>query len=141
MKRIFERSVRWGPAVIWMGVIFALSHRTATDLESWLPWFQRLIPGMNGFDWGHFAAYFVLAITLAWGFGKLHASWRSRIAIAVICLVYGISDEAHQHFVEGRHPDWKDLRNDMIGAAAALLVLALRPIRRTFSKLADSIKF
>ncbi|GIQ68311.1 hypothetical protein DUZ99_04125 [Xylanibacillus composti] len=141
MKHAFGWLVRWGPAACCMGIIFALSHRTADDLESWLPWFQRVVPGMSGFDWGHFIAYFVLAVTLAWGFGSSHSTWRVRIAIAAICLGYGISDEIHQHFVEGRHPDWKDVRNDMIGATAALLVLAVRPIGRTFGKMADSMKF
>lgn len=141
MKRGYKWLIRWGPSLLWMGGIFVLSHRTANDLEAWLPWFQRVIPGMSGFDWGHFAAYFVLAMTLAWGFGSSHQSWRARFAIALICLVYGMSDEFHQHFVEGRHPDWKDLRNDMIGAIAALLLLAVNPIGRIFSKLADSMKF
>jgi VanZ family protein len=42
-----------------------------------------------------------------------------------VALLYGLSDEFHQAFVPGRHPDPLDIVTDIAGAAAALLALRL----------------
>ena len=38
-------------------------------------------------------------------------------------LLYGLSDEAHQSFVPGRTPDWKDVAADLFGAIIAQICL------------------
>ena len=55
----------------------------------------------------------------------------SRVARVVgpmlFCLAYGLSDEMHQSFIEGRTFDLNDLAADVVGAAmAAGLVLVFR---------------
>jgi VanZ family protein len=41
-------------------------------------------------------------------------------AALMLCAIYGASDEFHQGFVPGRMVEFRDWRNDVTGAAAAL---------------------
>lgn len=127
---------RFVPAIAVMTVIFIFSSRTGDDLNSVLPWFQELFPGMKSFDWGHFAAYFILALAVDYGFGARGDSWKGKLLIVVICGLYGVTDEYHQSFVGGRSPDIYDIRNDCIGAAIAVLTVALPVIRKRWRRIA-----
>jgi len=129
--------IRFIPALIWMVVIFLLSSQTGDDVGTLLPWFQKFVPAMTSFDWGHFLSYFILALTLDYGFGPKadRISWK--VIIVLLCALYGVSDEFHQNFVEGRTPDINDVRNDTIGAALAVIVIAIPPIRKIWRKLAS----
>ncbi len=131
--------IRWGPAVVWMLVIFFLSGRTGGHLNTLLPVFKKVIPSMEGFDWGHFFAYFILAATYYWGFGK--TAVRYRIIAVALCVLYGITDEFHQSFVPGRTPDVMDIRNDAIGAALAMLLISVPPVRRYVHRRRDANKY
>ena len=61
--------VRLTPAILWMSVIFVLSHRTGEELKAFLPFIQKLFPWIIGFNAGHFAAYFILALTIYFALG------------------------------------------------------------------------
>lgn len=119
--------IRWLPALIWMGVIFLLSHRTASELHTMFPWVERWLPGLGGFDFGHFVAYFILALCVWYAIGK--NTLPAKLTVVFICLVYGISDEFHQSFVPGRSPDLIDVRNDVIGALVAMILVSLPPVK------------
>ncbi len=130
-----QKSIHWLPAVIWMIVIYYLSNRTGSDLNAFLPFLQKWLPFMKGFNWGHFIAYFILALTFYWALGgNESAGFRLKIMIVILCLLYGITDEYHQKFVEGRSPDIKDLINDSIGAALAMLFLSIPSVKRFYSR-------
>ncbi|SFL48490.1 VanZ like family protein [Paenibacillus sp. 1_12] len=122
------------PAVLWMGAIFYLSARTGDDMGGWLIQFQRFIPFMEGLDWGHFLAYFILSITYAWAFGKHKLNWGHKCIVVLLCTLYGITDEFHQSFVPGRAPDVMDIRNDAIGAALAMLFISIPIIKVPFDR-------
>jgi hypothetical protein len=124
--------VRLSPAFLWMGFIFYLSSRTGDDMGGWLSQIQRLIPSMEGLDWGHFLAYFILSITYVWAFRSRKMSWSYKIIAVLLCTLYGITDEYHQSFVPGRTPDVMDLRNDAIGASLAMLFISIPFIRARF---------
>ncbi|TYP72699.1 VanZ family protein [Paenibacillus methanolicus] len=139
-KKVAARSrrlLRFVPALLWMGIIFSLSSRTGDEMNTFLPWFQALFPAMSSFDWGHFVAYFVLAITFDYGFGSRGDRLTVKALIVCLCLLYGITDEYHQSFVGGRSPDIQDLRNDTIGAALAVTFLAVPFVRRAWRKWAS----
>jgi len=128
-------AIRWNrflPAVLWMAVIFTLSSRSGDDLGTWLPYVNRVIPGLAGFDPMHYAAYFVLALTIAYGQGeRLASSWKGFLLNVAICVLYGISDEWHQSFVPGRSPEMADIWRDAAGSAAgAGLALGIGLFRR-----------
>lgn len=113
-------------------MIFVMSHQSGSNLNTVLPWFQRIFPFMTDFNWGHFVAYFVLALTFYWGFGSKFANLRGRILVVLFCVLYGVTDEVHQLFVPERTADWLDLRNDAIGASLAMLLVSLPVVHRWF---------
>lgn len=118
-----QRLARWAAVGAWMAVIFFLSSRSRLPLlpTGWAEALQDVV--------GHFAAYGVLAGLLAWalsGSGAVHAG-RCSFALA---LLYALSDEFHQSFVPGRHPDVLDILTDAAGAACMLLLLKYLSRRR-----------
>lgn len=110
------------PALAWAAVIFTLSSLSSP-------------PGAPGSEPASLAAHALsfglLAILLAWyveSSPRLRASvGRSWLLAAVwlVTVLYGASDEFHQSFVPGRHPDVIDLAADAIGAASALAVWSI----------------
>lgn len=135
-----SRICRWSPAVLVMAAIFYFSSQTGDDLNTLLPFFQKLLPAMEGFDWGHFAAYFALSVTFVWALAGRKPGWTAMLGAVILCLLYGLTDEYHQTFVEGRMADWKDLRNDGIGAAGAMLLLRVPPLARLYARLPHRLK-
>ncbi|QAY65479.1 VanZ family protein [Paenibacillus protaetiae] len=129
------RIVRWLPAVVWMAVIFFLSSRTGDDVNSFLPFFHHFFPQMQDFNWGHFISYFVLAATLDYGFGAKAQKAGFKIGIILLCGLYGVTDEYHQSFVDGRSSDWHDIRNDMIGASIMVLLIMVPALQQWWRKL------
>ncbi|CAM4254608.1 VanZ family protein [Paenibacillus tarimensis] len=129
------RPLRWLAPILVMACIFYFSSRTGDDLGAMLPWFQRWLPFMTGFDWGHLVAYFLLALSFEYAFGQRSTRPAVKLLIIVLCVLYGITDEYHQSFVGGRTPDIHDLVNDAIGAAAAVGLTALSPVRRLWAAL------
>lgn len=133
--------MRWIPAIIWMLIIFYLSHQPAQNLESVFPFFQNFFPFMKSFNGGHFVAYFILAISFYWGLGRRYTNFRGKLFVVFLCIVYGLTDEYHQSFIVGRHPDMADLRNDTIGAAIAMIILSFPPLHRLYLKWVPAKKY
>jgi VanZ family protein len=76
---------------------------------------------------GHFTEYAVLAALWAWALAPALGR-RALLAAATISLLYAITDEFHQSFVEGRKADPLDVLVDACGIAVALVLV--RPGRR-----------
>lgn len=106
---------RWVAALAWMALIFFLSS------QSRFPTLIRGLPGLQDIL-GHFAVYGVLAILWRWALSGSGVAHPTRWAF-VLTLLYGFSDEFHQSFVPGRHPDPFDILTDAAGAAVALACL------------------
>ncbi len=130
------RLLRFIPAVLWMAVIFMLSSRSGGELGAWLPYFHHMLPGLQSFDPMHYAAYFILALTVAFGLGPLAWTWKGCLLNVAICVLYGFTDEWHQMFVPNRSPDLADIWRDAAGASAAgvLLVVCRRLRPRKLAK-------
>ncbi|SDW58489.1 VanZ family protein [Paenibacillus sp. CF384] len=135
MKQTTKGWLRFLPAVIIMSTIFMLSSRTNDELNTFLPWFQELFPQMTSFDWGHFIAYFVLALTFSYGFARRAERWSFKVLIVLLCVLYGVTDEYHQSFVSGRTPDLADIQHDGIGAALAVVIVALSFVNKLWRRL------
>jgi VanZ family protein len=102
----------WGPVVLYMAVIFALSSMPEPPAP----------PGIDD-KTQHFAAYAGLGVvTLRATSGGVVTGLRAGAAIAAwaIAAIYGASDEFHQRFVPGRSADLLDLRADALGAAVGI---------------------
>ena len=112
----------WMPVVLYMAGIFVASSLPNPPVPSNVPDISL-----------HEAAYFGLAMLLIRALaggrwqgvttGVLVAAW-------TIAVVYGVTDEWHQSFVPNRHPEWRDLRADAIGAFAAVAGVRLWDIIR-----------
>jgi VanZ family protein len=115
--------------VLWMGVIFFLSHHPdlRSGLEDWLDFVLRKI--------AHITEYAILTLLLIRAI-KLHLNKKGTLVVsALIALVYAISDEYHQTFVFGRHGTVRDVGIDSIGIILmTLLVLRFWKIFPDVSK-------
>lgn len=137
--RIRRHLLHWSPCVAVMAAIFGFSSRTGDDLNTLLPFFHKLFPGMEGFDWGHFIAYFLLGASFLWAIGGERPTVRAKAASVLLSVLYGLTDEFHQSFVPGRSPDLMDIRNDAVGAVLAVWVLSLPVFARYFQRIQVSI--
>jgi VanZ family protein len=91
-----------------MGLIFYLSDQPSVGPE--LPAWTRVV--------AHFTEYFVLASLWIWALAP--SQGRRAIAIAAaISILYAISDEYHQSFIDGRKSDPLDVLTDTVGVLAA----------------------
>lgn len=99
-------------AILWMGVIFAVSSQSAITAPP-------LFPGMDKFM--HLGVYAVLGLLFLFSL----KNWRQRLTWKTVALVtlattlYGISDEFHQSFVPGRYPEPADVVADGLGGFLA----------------------
>jgi VanZ family protein len=113
---------RWLMVVSWMSVIFALSS---------IPSFK--VPFAHSYDFllrkgAHIGEYAVLTALFWWAF-QLHIGSRMRAwLLAVLAAVlYGVSDEWHQHFVSGRNGSLRDVGIDVLGIAASYALAYRQP--------------
>ncbi len=72
----------------------------------------------------HFFAYFILGVLVFRALsGRKMARYRRNIVVALgICILYAISDEVHQLFVDGRSGELRDVFIDSIGASVGILL-------------------
>jgi VanZ family protein len=110
-----QLALRWAYVVGWMALIFVLSAQSTFPLPRML-WDDLYDIA------GHLGVYGVLAVLLRWALAGAGVR-RSGLWAFVLAVLYGISDEFHQSFVPGRHPDIFDVATDAVGAWAALRLL------------------
>jgi VanZ family protein len=94
--------------VLWAGLIFALS--SVPDLGTGLGTWDLLLRKL-----AHAAEYAVL------GFLLLRATRQPRLALG-LGVLYAITDEVHQHFVEGRVGSPLDVLVDAVGVAIGIAI-------------------
>jgi VanZ family protein len=97
---------RWLPVVAWAALIFALSSvpDLGTGLGTWDLVLRKL---------AHAGEYAVLGLLL------VRAVRRPGLALGLGAL-YAVSDEVHQHFVEGRVGAPLDVGIDVVGVAIGI---------------------
>ena len=109
---------RYAPPLAVMALIFALS--ATPDLSSGLGVWDTVLRKL-----AHVTIFAVLALTL------IRATrWRRPILASAVAIAYAISDEVHQHFVEGRHGTPVDVAIDAIGIGLVALAWVLAARRR-----------
>jgi VanZ family protein len=121
-----RRWLLWLLPITWAGIIFIISAQPKEALE-------RLgLSGLFVSVAGHLTTYFILMtlLVLAFRFANGVPFRRACLISFVIVAVYGLSDEYHQSFVPGRTPTVVDWIVDLIGAAAAWLVMSYWESRR-----------
>lgn len=116
------RMFHWLPAVLYAGVIFALSHQSRAPGPGLAPDYVL-----------HFAEYGGFALAILWGATSgLGDRPRVRIwaAVWLSAVFYGVLDEFHQSFIPARQASAQDVVADAAGALAALLAAHFFLVRR-----------
>ena len=112
-----ERCKKWGPAILWAGVIFYLSSQTSPPPTGNL-FFDAILPYL-----AHLVEYGLLFI-LIWRANK------TTIIAFLIAFVYALSDEWHQSFVPTRNPSLVDVFVDVLGMIFAWMGIWYAKLRR-----------
>ncbi len=109
---------RWGPALLWMGLLFYLSSRSTLPVVRHSFWNTVFRKG------GHALAYATLAVLYLRGLS--HAATLPRRAPRfwawLLAALYAATDEIHQGFTPGRHATLMDWLIDSLGAGLGLLL-------------------
>lgn len=138
-----RKILAWLTVVLWMMLIFYFSQQPAFDSKSLsstitkqlIEIAEKVTPLENVQESqvhhlvrknAHFTIYFFLGIfaLLALKLTGLKHS-RSAIIALVLCMIYAVTDEFHQLFVEGRGAQLKDIFIDWAGAATGITVATL----------------
>ena len=138
--------LRYGPLIVWMGAIFyassgqfsaANTSRIIGPLLRWL--FPRISDEQLAFAHfvirkaAHFTEYAILGWLAARAFTtSSHRDLRRRwfLVALLLVVVYPLTDEYHQSFVQSRTASIHDSFIDMTGGLAALVICALRRRKR-----------
>jgi len=127
MKKLRRFFFIFGPAMLWLSVIFLFSSYP-TVKTSELYWWDFLIKKT-----AHIVEYFILAVlvfrSLLFYKGRTLAVKTIFIICFLFCFLYGVSDEFHQSFIPGREARLRDVLIDSAGIA-----LAIWYIKRSFPK-------
>ncbi len=121
-SRIF-RAALWLPAILWMSLLFYLSHQAAP--------LERVASDIDPFV-AHVAVYSILAFLLyaaLAGYNSAASRWVPVSIAFALAVLYGVGDEIHQAYVPGRVAAELDLVADAIGAAIGVGVASLAAIR------------
>lgn len=110
----------WGPAALWVAVLFSLSSWSNPSGPSWLAVNDKT---------AHFVLFGVLGGALAAGRWWSDAAASHRVAIAV-GLLYGVVDEWYQSTVPNRVPSLMDWYADVAGVLAGYLLITYLLRRR-----------
>jgi VanZ family protein len=101
--------------ITYCGLIYWLSDQPTLPMPMLFPHQDKL---------HHAIAYFIMAV-LTWRNLKpiIKRPYLLIFLSVFFCSLYGLSDEWHQSFVEGRHADIIDWLADTVGALLAILLL------------------
>lgn len=133
----------WGPVIIWMGVIFYLSHQPAEQsselsngitllvsniIHNILPIFKIDYTALTFIvrKLAHLMAYLVLGYLLVRALSqKVKLSFTIIGQAFFISVMFAISDEIHQLFIPGRSGEVRDVIIDSIGAIFGIVIFYL----------------
>ncbi|MCX6070851.1 MAG: VanZ family protein [Chloroflexi bacterium] len=115
----FRSLFRWAPAVVMMGLIFIASSTPASQI----PYFGAIdLLVKKG---GHAIGYALLGLSYFFALpGRLSIPYRAVMAL-LMAVLFSLSDEFHQSFVEGRTSTVRDVLIDTGGATLALFAAAI----------------
>jgi VanZ family protein len=110
----------WLPVVVWAAVIFTFSSipSLGTGLGTWDTILRKA---------AHMTEYAIFGALLLRALGR-------ELPALFFGIAYAVTDEIHQHFIEGRHASPLDVALDSIGVAIGIYLLRLwqtRPVPGT----------
>lgn len=133
--------IYWSPVVLWMGVIFWMSSEafSADETSSVLvPILNLLMPWITpeGIEivhnvirkFGHISEYFVLGLLLFRAFCGTRANpevYKCMLYSLIVLVIYALSDEFHQSFVQTRTASLADVGLDTIGGILSQTMISV----------------
>ena len=99
----------WFPVIFYSGIIFYISS---------IPDVTTPFPEMRFDKILHVIVYIPFGLLVARGFFNTKPSVSRKMLMFTVCLIsflYGVSDEFHQNFVDGRDAGIEDLIADTVG--------------------------
>ena len=111
--------LKWGPAVVVMGLIFLFSSIHMKPPKFSVEPF-KLIKEFVLLKGGHLLGYALLALALRRGL-RLRG-WKGVASTMGCALLFALSDELHQSFVPGRSARLIDVGIDLLGAVLGLVI-------------------
>jgi len=146
MNKTFLRIVLWLAVITWMGLIFYFSAQNASDsaelsgqtVRKLVEFFVKDFKDMPDHaqysmvknlehmvrKTAHMAVFFVLG-TLVTSALLQHTVKKRFWTALLICILYAVSDEVHQLFVEGRGAQIEDVFIDSLGALAGICLVLM----------------
>jgi len=130
--------------IVWMAVIFYLSHQPGAISNKLSGGIAEFIISTAGVvfpdlvlfagnandilrETAHFIVYFILGVLVINILRKNGMSWHWSIILTLgVCVFYAVFDEVHQLFIPGRNSELRDLLVNSVGASmgvGAYLVL------------------
>ncbi len=135
-----HKILSWIAVLLWMALIFNLSSQVAEQSNQLstgitkvvVKTVKKVVPNTN-FDIesfnhiirksAHFFAYLVLGMLVINALKRSGEIDTRSVLIALgICILYAVSDEVHQLFIQGRGPGVKDVFIDSAGASVGIWV-------------------
>lgn len=107
---------RWLPAVVMMGIIFTLSSLPSSRIPYYGPVDTLIKKG------GHALGYGLLGLSYYFALPKRLSKFYRAITALMMAILFAMSDEYHQSFVQGRSSSLIDIIVDGIGATIAIVV-------------------
>ena len=141
-------ALRWLLVACMAAFIFYMSSRTNADLGSgFISQIKTFInsfvyrtfgiPGDSASVIAHFCEYLIFGALLINAF-RSHMSLPRALFLAIICAsLYGVTDEYHQLFVEGRYCDLMDWVVDTLGGSLGALLVFLITISNSNKKVSQ----
>ncbi|MGB5823476.1 MAG: VanZ family protein [Proteocatella sp.] len=139
-----ENILPWIPVVLWMILIFYMSHQPAlvsdglsTGITQKLMTFIEKVFSNSELNMdrvnhyvrknAHFMEYLILGVLAINALRKSGMTGRKGITVSLlICILYASSDEFHQLFVQGRAGRVTDVLIDSSGALTGILLYSLK---------------
>lgn len=108
-----RQPIAWALVLLWAGAIFLFSSQPGDAIPAQLEIYMSFF---------HFCEYWLLSVLIV---GAVDMPWRRSWKTAIIAMVlgscFGITDEFHQLFVDGRFCDVTDWLVDTAGATVGSL--------------------
>jgi len=117
-KREQPLLIRWVPSIVIMGAIFFFSSLPASRVPSFGEW-DLLIKKA-----GHASGYALLGLAYFIALPPRLSSGFRWVLAMIMAILFALSDEFHQSFVQDRNSSIIDVGIDAIGAAIALTIAA-----------------
>ena len=122
MKKIRRFLILWGPAVLWMIIIFVFSSRPSIAVAE-TPLFNFLV-----FKFLHMVEYAILFLLILRANKKNGKITQKMFFYSLlISILYAVSDEIHQTFVPTREGRIRDVLIDTAGIAIMYMYIKGRP--------------